>query len=86
LVDRDYDKYVRQFVGVKIKGRKLIYCSYFNPEILSVFHQDPAKDFIFINDGGHDVWQIQYSPATRRVFDLSINGPWETDMPTPALW
>jgi len=40
---------------------------------------------MFINDGGHDVWQIQYSPATRRVFDLSINGPWETDMPTPAL-
>ena len=76
LVDKDYEKYVRQFVGICFGEDNLIYCSYVLPESLQVFHLDASSSFILISDGGHAIWQIKYDIRTKHCLNLQINGPW----------
>lgn len=77
LIDKDYDKYVRQFVGIRMGNEKFIWCSYFFAKSVAPLNLDPAKDFLVIFDGGHTVWQIEYDPRSKDCLNLDINGPFE---------
>lgn len=59
-----------QYVGIVVKGRKLIY--------ISAFADDKPPDFwreraVIICDGGVD-WGVLYDPQTGKFSDLTVNG------------
>ncbi len=68
---QDVSVYRRQYVGVVIGGRKLIY--------INAFHRDVVADEwktrpIVACDGGVTFWGALYDPGTNEFFDLAING------------
>jgi len=79
LVVGNFDKYTRQFVGIGFKGKKFIYCNYFDFGPTPAFPRDPSKMFIVTNDGGHYYWQVEYDMDTKTCTHLEINGPWASD-------
>ncbi len=66
----DFD---RQYVGIEMDGRQLIY--------LNAFHLrddadiDPARDAIRVCDGGAQFWGAVFDPASGRFSDVQFNGP-----------
>lgn len=65
-LDRPY----MQYVGIVIKGKKLIYINAF-------YDSDPGESWkeraYVICDGG-TAWGVLYDPKTGKFFDLSVNG------------
>ena len=67
---RDPGSYYRQYVGVLVRGRKLIYINaYRNVE-------GPGLTIVPVGvcDGGDAYWGALYDPESRRFSDLAING------------
>lgn len=62
--------YYRQYMGVVVAGKRLIY--------INAFHDSPPppawhQEAVVFCDGGID-WGVLYDPATRRFTDLAFNG------------
>jgi hypothetical protein len=77
LIDKNYDKFTRQFVGIRVGDKRRIYCSYFFGHPFSEGHLDISKTFLEVSDGGYSVWQITYDVESKHCMNLEINGPWE---------
>lgn len=66
----DFD---RQYVGIEMDGRQLIYLNAFHlPDDADI---DPARDAIRVCDGGAQFWGAVFDPASGRFLDVQFNGP-----------
>jgi len=66
----DFD---RQYVGIEMDGRQLIYLNAFHlPDDADI---DPARDAIRVCDGGAQFWGAVFDPASGRFSDVQFNGP-----------
>lgn len=65
----DFD---RQYVGIEMDGRKLIYLNAFHlPDDADI---DPARQAIRVCDGGAQFWGAVFDPATAQFTDVRFNG------------
>jgi hypothetical protein len=77
LVSGNYDSYSRQYVGIIVGGRKLIFCNY------SVGAKvDPSTDYIFIQkvfvpDGAVHFLQCRFDPEAKTCSKVSMIGSWQ---------
>ena len=73
---KDVRKYYRQYVGVIIGNRKLIYINAFAiPPIDGNERERPWREQpIFTCDGGRLYWGAVYDPETNLFSDLAFNG------------
>lgn len=73
-------EYRRQYLGVVIGGRRLIYVNVFRewlierPEPTGVAPYDWRTRFVRVCDGGDDFWGALYDPQTRRFLSPRFNG------------
>ncbi|MEW6730997.1 MAG: hypothetical protein AB1489_06650 [Acidobacteriota bacterium] len=67
---RKPEKYFRQYVGIVVRGRRLIYINAICGDELSKSWQDSLE---IICDGGCD-WGVIYDTVTKKFSDLMING------------
>jgi hypothetical protein len=63
------DGYNRQYIGIILAGKKVIYANYFCDSV-----QDWRKDFVFVMDGGDCFFQFKYDVDSAEFFDLQVNG------------
>ena len=64
------DEYNRQYIGILLDGKKVIYANYFCDSIQT----DWRKDFVFVMDGGDCFFQFKYDVDSAEFFDLQVNG------------
>ena len=70
--------YCRQYVGVVVNGRRMIYVNAFSPDNIDA--RNPAKigywrkHIEVICDGGKDAWGCLYNVRTHQFSQLSVNG------------
>jgi hypothetical protein len=64
------DEYDRQYIGMMLDGKKIIYANYFCDSI----ETDWRKDFVFVMDGGDCFFQFKYDVDSAEFFDLQVNG------------
>ncbi|MEG2804341.1 hypothetical protein [Stenotrophomonas sp.] len=65
----DFD---RQYVGIEMAGRKLIYLNAFHlPDTADI---DPAREAIRVCDGGAQFWGAVFDPASNAFSDVRFNG------------
>ena len=77
LVSSHYERYSRQYVGIVIDGKKLIFCNY-----LVAPRADPAADYVFIekvfaNDGTVHFLQGRVDAEEKTCTNVSIIGSWQ---------
>ena len=74
----DINKFYRQYVGVIINGKKLIYINAFSKEDFefgkSKTEIDWRKESYIICDGGYYYWGAIYNPENKEFTDLAFNG------------
>jgi hypothetical protein len=65
------DEYNRQYVGVVLEGRKVIYASY-----LCKNGEDTKwkEQFIYVADGGACYFKFKFDMSKGEFFDLIVNG------------
>lgn len=62
----------RQYVGIELEGRKVIYLNAFRlPDHSNV---DPSREAIRVCDGGSTFWGAVFDPATAQFSELQFNG------------
>jgi hypothetical protein len=66
--------YYRQYVGIMVGARKLIYVNAFD-----AFHENEPPSFwreqlVYICDGGSSAWGVLYDPETHKFSELRTNG------------
>jgi len=67
----DVGHYYRQYAGLVIEDKKLIYINAFaRTAVVNDWRQEP----VLICDGGRSFWGVLYDPATEKFFDLAFNG------------
>jgi hypothetical protein len=72
--------YRRQYLGVVIGGRRLIYVNVFREWVIEgrepsgPAQHDWRTQFVRVCDGGDDFWGALYDPHTRRFFSPRFNG------------
>lgn len=64
------DEYNRQYIGIILDGKQIIYANYFCDSVETNWR----KDFVFVMDGGDCFFQFKYDVETAEFFDLQING------------
>ena len=64
------DDYNRQYIGMVLDGKKIIYANYFCDSI----ETDWRKGFVFVMDGGNCFFQFKYDVNSGEFFDLQVNG------------
>jgi hypothetical protein len=64
------ESYDRQYIGIYVKGKKLIYGNYFPP---SFSKYDPQGKPIDVCDGGPRHWGIVFHPKTNTFTNLSFS-------------
>jgi hypothetical protein len=64
------NEYNRQYIGIILGEKKIIYANYFCDSI----ETDWRKDFVFVLDGGDCFFQFKYDVDTAEFFDLQVNG------------
>jgi hypothetical protein len=77
LVLTNYDRYLRQYVGIIIDGQKLVFCNY-----SSGIKADPSADYIFIDkvfdpDGAFRFLQCRVDPKEKTCCNVSMIGSWQ---------
>ena len=64
------DEYNRQYIGMNLDGKRIIYANYFCDSAGS----DWRKGFVFVMDGGDCFFQFKYDVNSAEFFDLQVNG------------
>ncbi|HKU52107.1 MAG TPA: hypothetical protein VJQ25_06555 [Nitrospira sp.] len=64
------DEYNRQYIGILLDNKKVIYANYF----CDSSQIDWRKDFVFVMDGGDCFFQFKYDVDSAEFFDLQVNG------------
>jgi hypothetical protein len=70
--------YYRQYGGLLVGGRRIIYVNAFRPDMLGgepTWREAP----VMICDGGATVFGVEYDPATGAFAEFSFNGPYPLD-------
>lgn len=63
--------YFRQYVGIEVDGRRLVYINAFRS---AEGHGDWRETPALACDGGDDYWGAVYDPATKEFSQLAFNG------------
>lgn len=71
LVWEQLNEYNRQYVGIVVDGRKIIYASYL---CQNGSDTEWKKQFVFVADGGACYFQFKFDTSTGKFFDLQVNG------------
>ena len=69
--------FFRQYVGVKIAGRKYVYINAFRDHPIYLRRKDQdlwRSKPVLVCDGGESFWGVLYDPHTREFSQLSFNG------------
>jgi hypothetical protein len=66
------EQYYRQYIGVVVRGKKLIYINSL-PDI--TFSRNWREEFVDVCDGGARFWGAFYDTATGQFSNLQTNGP-----------
>jgi hypothetical protein len=76
LVRSYYDKQKRQYIGVTIRGKRLLLVSFiYGPGIYHDQTMDQWKHlWIEVLDGGDNFWRVLYDPATGKFSGWECNG------------
>ncbi len=71
LIWERLDEYNRQYVGIVLEGRKVIYASY-----LCKNGEDTKwkEQFMFVANGGACYFKFKFDTSTGEFFDLQVNG------------
>lgn len=64
------DAYNRQYIGIILDGKQIIYANYFCDSA----DMDWRKNFVFVMDGGDCFFQFKYDVDSAEFFDLQVNG------------
>jgi hypothetical protein len=66
----------RQYLGITLHGKKLIYLNSFPKSILTDFPKPAAwrAKAVVVCDGGDAFWGVMYDPADNTLHDLQSNG------------
>lgn len=64
------DEYNRQYTGIVLDGKQIIYANYFCDSA----DLDWRKNFVFVMDGGDCFFQFKYEVVSAEFFDLQVNG------------
>lgn len=64
------DEYNRQYIGIIVDEKQVIYANYFCDSA----DMDWRKDFVFVMDGGDCFFQFKYDVDSAEFFDLQVNG------------
>lgn len=68
---RGINSYFRQYFGLLINGRRLIYI---NGILNYSYFSSGETEVADLCDGGTNAWGVLYDPVSGRFFDLTING------------
>ncbi len=68
------EEYLRQYFGVFINGRKLIYVNALCEKYGVKYAQYWRERFVDVYDGGSCFWHVRYDPATKKFSELMVNG------------
>ncbi len=71
---RDPRNFIRQYVGIVLGSRKVLYINAFPIELPSRGLEQLGQKAMVACDGGPGYWGVVYDPQTRRFEDLSVNG------------
>jgi hypothetical protein len=64
------DEYNRQYIGILVDGKRIVYANYFCDSA----QKDWTEEFILVMDGGDCFFQFQYDVDTAEYFNLQVNG------------
>ena len=64
------DQYNRQYAGMVIEGKNIIYANYF----CNSMGLDWRNEFVTVMDGGDCFFQFMYDVGAGEFFDLQVNG------------
>jgi hypothetical protein len=64
--------YHRQYVGVVVKGKRLIYGNFYPANFES--SRNEASSSVVICDGGASFWGLVFDPETNQILELRLNG------------
>jgi hypothetical protein len=62
--------YLRQYVGINLNAKRLLYLNAAEPQH---FHKEPGVPAT-VCDGGDSFWGAIFDPETRRFRDIRVNG------------
>ena len=76
-MENNYDSYQRQYVGLIVGGKKIVFCNYSEGTKI-----DPASDYIFIQkvfipDGTIHFLQARVDPLLKTCSNVSFIGSWQ---------
>ena len=79
LIAKNYDRYIRQFVGVIIEGQKLVFCNYsdgtkVDPSDVYIF-----TDKVFVPGGKVHFLQCRFEPKGKTCSNVSMIGSWQKE-------
>jgi hypothetical protein len=69
----DTVQYHRQYVGIVVNGKRLIYGNFYPTSVSDYF--DEKSTPVVVCDGGASFWGIVFEPESSVFLDLQINGP-----------
>jgi hypothetical protein len=67
----DAGGFYRQYIGIVVGGRRLIYVNAFAPDPIP---KDWQSRLTFVYDGGGGYWRVLFDPVTGQFSDLETNG------------
>ncbi len=70
-------QYYRQYVGITINGRRLIYGNFIHNTAWKESLEDGVdyhRHLMLVDDGGSAFFQVEYDVETKAFVDLAING------------
>lgn len=73
-IGRNFSDYQRQYVGVIVNGRKLVFVSALVP--FSRWHLHWKIEPIRVCGGGSDCWRVALDPQTKQFSHWEVNGPY----------
>jgi len=68
------EKYYRQYAGVILNGRKIIYINALCEAAGNDGESYWREKFVFVYDGGKCFWNVRYDPETKIFSLLQVNG------------
>lgn len=71
LIWERLDEYNRQYIGVVLEGKNVIYASYLCQDGATT---EWKEQFIFVADGGACYFKFKFDTSTGEFYDLLVNG------------
>ena len=69
----DNVEYHRQYVGIVVNGKRLIYGNFYPASVSDLFDEKSMP--VVVCDGSASFWGIVFEPAASVFLDLRVNGP-----------